>query len=97
MKAPEGTNEDINSNEDETSAQNADINEDAMPANDGFKTGNKSQGLTWEQPMDEQAFDSKDLSENDEDADQIPSSISFTAFSTPFSAASFCDIVSELS
>ena len=63
MIAPENENEEINSEQDETTAQHADINSEAMPADDGFKTGNKSNGLTWENPMDEQSFEKEDNEE----------------------------------
>ena len=71
MNSPENDNEDINNNEDEISAENADVNDTSNPADDGFKTGNKTHGLTWERPMDEQAFDDESLSENpaDEEGD----------------------------
>lgn len=60
MITPENDNEEINENQDETTAQHADINSEAMPADDGFKTGKKSNGLTWEAPLDEQSFEKEE-------------------------------------
>jgi|GEM_PF-1210629 len=37
------------------------------PANDGFKSDDKSQGLTWQEPMDEQGAESNRLSDNEEE------------------------------
>lgn len=67
MNTPVNDSENINGNEDELTAESADVNETSSRADDGFKTGNKTNGLTWEQPMDEQAFDDKSLSEDPED------------------------------
>lgn len=36
------------------------------PANDGFKSDDKSQGLTWQEPMDEQGTESNSLSDSEE-------------------------------
>lgn len=71
MNNSKKNNQNINEKEDEISAESADINEQVKRADDGFKTGKKSHGLTWETPMDEQAFDDKDLNRNagDEEGD----------------------------
>jgi hypothetical protein len=63
-------NEDINKNEDEISAKEGDENATSLPANDGFKTGNQSNGMTWEMPLDEQAFDDEDLSKGEEQSEE---------------------------
>lgn len=65
MKNPEDKNQEINANEDEVSAAKADVNDTALPANDAFKTSKKSQGLTWQGPADEQAFDDNEKDEED--------------------------------
>ncbi len=65
MNNPDNNNSEINKNEDEVSAQKADVNATALPANDGFKTGNKDNGMTWQGPLDEQAFDNESLSNTD--------------------------------
>jgi hypothetical protein len=67
MKNPDKNNQDINNTQDEISAAKSDINDNAQPADDGFKTGKQSHGLTWETPMDEQAFDEDALRMNKED------------------------------
>jgi hypothetical protein len=64
MSNPDNDNTEINKNQDEVSAQKADVNATALPANDGFKTGNRDNGMTWQGPLDEQAFDDENLSEN---------------------------------
>jgi hypothetical protein len=71
MKSPDKHNEDINAGQDGISAQNSDVNAKKTPADDGFKTGKKSHGMTWEMPMDEQTFDNESLSEDktDEEGD----------------------------
>ena len=67
MENQKKDNRDINNKQDEVSAQRADVHDTKMPSDDGFKTGKKSHGLTWETPMDEQAFDSEDLSREKQD------------------------------
>ncbi|MFD2162879.1 hypothetical protein ACFSJU_10790 [Paradesertivirga mongoliensis] len=71
METPDSNNRKIKSAEDELREKNADAQERRKPADDGFKTGKKTHGLTWEAPMDEQAFDEGGLSRNpaDEEAD----------------------------
>ena len=64
MNMPDNDNAEINKNEDEVSAQKADVNATALPANDGFKTGKQNNGMTWQGPLDEQAFDDESLSED---------------------------------
>jgi len=50
-------NQNIKKEENEADNERKALNERVLPADRGFKTGHKSHGLTWEQPMDEQAFD----------------------------------------
>lgn len=65
MKNPFKNTGNIGKSENEISAEKADVNEKSKPANDGFKSADKSNGLTWEGPSDEQAFDSVDLSKKE--------------------------------
>jgi hypothetical protein len=65
MGSSDNDNQKINKNEDEVSAEKADVNAKATPANDGFKTGKKGNGMTWQGPLDEQAFDDESLSRTD--------------------------------
>ncbi|HEY0057107.1 MAG TPA: hypothetical protein VGB63_17285 [Pedobacter sp.] len=65
MKSSDENNQQIHKKEDEVSAEKADVNAKSTPANDGFKTGDKSNGMTWQGPLDEQAFDDESLSKND--------------------------------
>jgi hypothetical protein len=67
MNQPDKDNQEINDGQDETNAQKSDVNDSAMPADDGFKTGNKTHGLTWEAPMDEQGFDTERMDETNSD------------------------------
>lgn len=72
MNNEESNNQNINDKEDEIAAQSTDANDSVKPADDGFKTGKKTHGLTWEKPMDEQAFDDERLSRDtaaDEEGD----------------------------
>ena len=71
METPDNDNRKNQRAEDERKGNNADAHERRKPADDGFKTGKKTHGLTWEAPMDEQAFHEGGLSRNpaDEEAD----------------------------
>lgn len=70
MKNQPENNENIGNQEDEIAAEKADKNAVAKPADDGFKSEDKSNGLTWEGPSDEQALDSVDLSEDNAESEE---------------------------
>lgn len=70
MKNQPKNNENIGKYEDEIGAEQADKNAAAKPADDGFKSSDKSNGLTWEGPSDEQALDSVDLSKDNPEEEE---------------------------
>jgi hypothetical protein len=71
MKNRDRHNQDINDKQDELNAKNADVNARDTKADAGFKTGKKSHGMTWENPLDEQSFDDNSISRDrvDEEGD----------------------------
>ena len=59
MEGPDRNNPKINKNEEGHGARKDDVNDKTMLADDGFKTGKKTHGYTWETPMDEQISESE--------------------------------------
>jgi hypothetical protein len=71
MSNPENDNQNTQGKDDKVTMQDADENSPSKSENEGFKTGKQSNGLTWQTPLEEQAFDDQSLSEKpaDEEGD----------------------------